>query len=697
MSFPINGVEEGKEVRVTAQVGDDVQVRNVEFHLEGTKAFTATVFPFEFRFVTSRYAANKNSFRLRARAVDTGGNFTWTDETIVTLVPDTTPPRITQRSPLIGAKSVQTITAYFDGQMDSATLNAASFKLISAGADGLFDTADDAPVIGGSASYEADLKSAALNFASPLPDGLYRAVLTTAVADLAGNHLASDYTWQFRVADAVFWIRTTDGVWSDPLNWSTGAVPGPNDNVVIDVVPEDVTVTYVRKNTTVQIKSLLANERLVLNGDAWQVPGGIQINKDMTLNTASLLGTTVTAGNGAKLVCIANPGSTLDGVTLNGDLDVTSGIARVFIRNGLKLVGSVLLDNGGNITFVGDQALATGTIVFSGTTSIGYVVVDVNTTLTLGPAVVVRGRTGQVLGSGTLINQGLISADVTRGTLAIDTGRFTNLGTSECKNGASLSIRATTWNNAGVINATGAGALTLTDAWTNTGSINADGATVNLGGSFTLAQLGAFKRTDGTVNLSGLLNLTGDTLALNATTGSWIINGGTILGGAVTTSGGAKLSTVGIYGNTLDGVTLQGDLAVVGRVFIRNGLTLTGSVLLDTGGNITFVGDQSFSTGSILFAGSPAYLVVDVNTTWTLGPAAVIRGTGQVLGAGKLINQGLIAVDVARGTLTVNPGALDNAGTLAATATNATLRVTTKTFTNTGTLQELNGGKIITP
>ena len=66
-----------------------------------------------------------------------------------------------------------------------------------------------------------------------------------------------------------------------------------------------------------------------------------------------------------------------------------------------------------------------------------------------------------------------------------------------------------------------------------------------------------------------------------------------------------------------------------------------------------------------------------------------------MLGAGKLINQGLIAVDVARGTLTINPGALDNSGTLAATATNATLRVTTKAFTNTGTLQEANGGKVV--
>lgn len=693
MNFPTNGVEEGKLARVTAQVGDDVQVRNVEFYLDGTKAFTATAFPFEFRFATPRLAANKNSFRLRARAVDTGGNFTWTDDMVVTLLPDTTAPRITQHWPLSGAKTVQTITAYFDGEMNPTSLNTASFQLISAGNDGLLGTGDDAAVVGGNVSYDSDLKSASLNFASPLPDGLYRAMLTTAATDLAGNKLAADFVWQFHVADAVFWIRTTDGVWSDPLNWSTGEVPGPNDNVVIDVVPEDVTVTYVRKNTVVQIKSLLANERLVLNGDVWQVPGGIQINRDLTLNTATLVGTTLTARNGAKLVCVGNPGSTLDSVTLNGDLDITSFIARVFIRNELKLTGSILLGGGGGITFNGDQTLATGNVIFTGVGN-GYFIV--NNTLTLGSAAVMRGSIASVTGGGNFINQGLISADVDRGALRIDTAQFTNAGTTESKNGGLLTIAAKTWNNTGAINGSGSGDLNLSGAWSNTGAINANGVDVNLGGAFTLAQLGKFNRTGGTVNLAGLLNLTGNTLVLDATTGPWIINGGTIQGGTVTISGGAKLSTTGINGNTLDGVTLQGDLNVTGRIFIRNGLSLTGNVLLDVGGNLTFVGDQTFATGGIVFTSSVGYVVLDATTSLTLGPAAVLRGqSGAVQGGGKFINQGLIAADVARGTITISPVQFENTGQLAATASNSTLRITTKPFTNTGTIQELNGGKVV--
>ena len=44
--------EEGKLARLTAEVGDDVQVRNVEFYVDGVKVATDGNFPFEHRFVT---------------------------------------------------------------------------------------------------------------------------------------------------------------------------------------------------------------------------------------------------------------------------------------------------------------------------------------------------------------------------------------------------------------------------------------------------------------------------------------------------------------------------------------------------------------------------------------------------------------------------------------------------------------------
>jgi hypothetical protein len=706
-SFPEDGVEEGKPVRVSALVGDDVQVRNVEFYIDGVKALTDGAFPFEFRFIPPSLTVDRESFTLRARAVDTGGNFTWTEERTVMLWPDITPPRFLQHTPVGGGKTLRTLTAFLDGPVDETSLNTGSFLLFSAGDDGMADTADDVPVTGGSVTYREESRAATLSFATPLPDGIYRAVLTTEVADFAGNGIESDYSWQFRVADAVFWIRTTDGLWSDPLNWNTGALPGPEDNVIIELDSVEVTVTHGIGTTAV--KSLVSRERLIVNSNGLlEIPGGILSNKHITLDRGTIKGGTVTFSEGAKLIIVNNIPSTLDGVTLHGDLDVTSTLARVIIRNGLTIDGSVLLDRGGIINFVGNQTFATGGIVFGGILGGGGIwpntlSVDTNTTLTLGPDVVVRGKLGAMNGTGTLINQGLISADVAGGTLSIDARGFTNTGTSECRNGGSLTLSATTWNNTGVINAEGTGALTLMDAWSNTGILNASGATVNLSGTFTQAQLGTLNRTGGTVKVTGVLDLTDDTLALNATTGSLTLDRGTIKGGTVTLNEGAKLIIVNNIPSTLDGVTLNGDLDVTSsgaRVFIRNGLTLNGSVLLDRGGNITFIGTQSLDSGSIVFGGLtggtfPNTLTIqDNNTSLTLGPAVVMRGKlASVNGNGTLINEGLISADVAGGTLSIDAKGFTNAGT-SECRNGGSLTISATTWNNTGVINGEGAGAL---
>jgi hypothetical protein len=64
--------------------------------------------------------------------------------------------------------------------------------LFAAGPDGVLGTADDVPITGGTVSYRRDLNIVSLQFNSPLANGNYRAVLKSAVTDLAGNHLASD-------------------------------------------------------------------------------------------------------------------------------------------------------------------------------------------------------------------------------------------------------------------------------------------------------------------------------------------------------------------------------------------------------------------------------------------------------------------------------------------------------------------------
>ncbi len=79
-----------------------------------------------------------------------------------------------------------------------------------------------------------------------------------------------------------------------------------------------------------------------------------------------------------------------------------------------------------------------------------------------------------------------------------------------------------------------------------------------------MAKLGTFNRTGGVVNLTGVLDNRTQTFALNAATGSWKLDGGKIWGGTIATSDGAALST-STFG-TLDGVTLNTDMTVLGRL-----------------------------------------------------------------------------------------------------------------------------------
>ena len=48
----------------------------------------------------------------------------------------------------------------------------------------------------------------------------------------------------------IVWVNPAGGFWDDPNNWDTGVVPGPTDDVLIDV-PGDVTITYRSGATTI--------------------------------------------------------------------------------------------------------------------------------------------------------------------------------------------------------------------------------------------------------------------------------------------------------------------------------------------------------------------------------------------------------------------------------------------------------------
>lgn len=207
--FPLDPpqAEEGKLVQVAARVADDVQVARVEFHVDGRRIVTDGNYPFEARFVTPTIdpgSPSSSSFRLQARAFDTGGNFAWSTEHVVQLVEDATPPRVIRRFPAANAivGSASTVIAYLNEPADTATLGTASVRVVSAGADDLMGTADDEVLAGYDLQFRSDLNAIFLQFAAEFAAGLYEVRVSPPLADLAGNPLPAPVAWRFWVLGA---------------------------------------------------------------------------------------------------------------------------------------------------------------------------------------------------------------------------------------------------------------------------------------------------------------------------------------------------------------------------------------------------------------------------------------------------------------------------------------------------------------
>jgi Ice-binding-like/Bacterial Ig-like domain len=184
-------------------------------------------------------------------------NYVWTFTTGAGT--DTTRPLVSSTNPIDTATSVSTnqkIVVTFDEAMDSATLNGTTFTLVGPGVT---------PVIG-NVTYSTIGNTATFTPSSPLATSTtYMATITTGVADLAGNTLATNFVWTFMTglatdptAPIIVATNPANGVGGvgidasvnatfnkamDPstLNPATFTVTGPGATVVVGKVSYDVT------------------------------------------------------------------------------------------------------------------------------------------------------------------------------------------------------------------------------------------------------------------------------------------------------------------------------------------------------------------------------------------------------------------------------------------------------------------------
>jgi hypothetical protein len=239
-------------------------------------------------------------------------------------------------------------------------------------------------------------------------------------------------------AATVTWIGGS-GDWNTTNNWSTGALPGTNDDVVIGSGPS-ITVTH--STGTHTVNSVQSEQAFVLSGGSLTVSNTFIASNAFTLSGGTLQTATVVTTNGASLIVSSG---TLNGVTLNGVLDVGNSIdgGSVTVNNGLVLNGTALVGNPTNngygaISFSGSQTLGgNGTVVLGDHPYSALYLANAGTALTIGSGITVRGQNGTIGQAGypwgspanvSVINQGVISCDVSGGTITINAQPFSNLG-----------------------------------------------------------------------------------------------------------------------------------------------------------------------------------------------------------------------------------------------------------------------------
>jgi hypothetical protein len=233
-------LEAGQTLGLTATVSDDVQVREVEFYLNGQRELVDGGFPFEVGVQLPANDASRTNVTLRARAIDTGGNATWSEELRFGLVQDATPPVARPFRPAVNgvAGNVETVAVGFNEPVDLASLEGGRFTVGGVGPDGILGTADDA-VVGATLSLRNDNGTAFLAFGGPLPAGRYQARLLAGVADVSGNATRRTLTWNFRALEGA--DLDQDGL-TDPFETQFGfdpSSPDQNRNGVPDGFDDD--------------------------------------------------------------------------------------------------------------------------------------------------------------------------------------------------------------------------------------------------------------------------------------------------------------------------------------------------------------------------------------------------------------------------------------------------------------------------
>jgi hypothetical protein len=360
-------------------------------------------------------------------------------------------------------------------------------------------------------------------------------------------------------ANTVTWVGGSSGSWGTASNWSSGALPGAGDDVVI--VP-GVTVTI--SGGANSVHSLNSQGSLILSSGSLAVAANSTVSAltissgTLSINSVLTVPGTMNWSGGT----LSGPGTTL--IASGATLTLNSS------QNTLSLQGGTL-SNAGSIVYAstGTGTLDLGNGAVLDNTATGQFNDQVDTTLT------------SLDGTGVFSNEGSFTKSGGTGTTEFGTGLF--------------------FDNNGVVQIL-SGTLRISGGGLSEGSVSvASGTTLDLnGGSYTLADSsliggdGAVVLEGGAVTLGGSVDVTAG-VAIHSTA---VVSGSGTVYGSVTNSG--TLNVVGADGSaalSIAGDYTQTSTGILGVVI--NG-TAPGSQFsqLSVSGNATLNGSLAISVGS---------------------------------------------------------------------------------------------------
>lgn len=406
----------------------------------------------------------------------------------------------------------------------------------------------------------------------------------------------------------------------------------------------------------------------------------------LTLKGGRILGGSIGTSGTAKLVFNSQLSRMID-VTFLNDLYLDTTSAQVSVE-GSTTFPVLHMSAGSTAVNLENGVVLTGTIRAEGAASgtrtirVGVSAPSAVSVAGSGQIVLASGSGGDLTISfstpGSLINNGLISAEATGRTLLVQPQTFTNNGTARAIAGT-LSIASANWTNGptGIVSETDA-TLTLAGNWSSTGSVSLTRGTGNIGGTGNLAGLTVTGAAN--VNIQGSLANTGNTFPWDLSLGTLMMAGGTITGGSIVLSGGATLQSNNANSRLVN-VDLQGEIVLdtSNSVLSVSGTTRFTIARLRAGG-ATLNAQASYLLQDPVVAegaasGTRKLLFLSNLTIASSATVRLLAGSGGDLSIERansdlptVTNYGLVSAEAAGRTLAFTADLLENYGTVQATA-----------------------------